>query len=198
MSYEFDETDMTPPSEEEKEETGQTDFYVIIDYKKVRGVIIKEMEDSDGDLDECLVIPMLKNGIKSWGKDRWRVILAARKSHKDENASHILIPQVEDKVQRGMVASGYFGRYEYTAPVIGDVVPDITKIPRPPVFSERSLSYKEMERHRTNNPVSGKEFALPTIECDYSENARKRNFLTDAQKRMREAILKRKSDQQNE
>ncbi len=190
MSNEYDETGITSPSEE-KEVTGQTDFYVTIDYKKVRGVLVRKMEDADGDYEDCLVIPMLKNGIKDWGKDKWRVILAARKSHKDENASHVLIPQVEDAVQRGMVAAGYFGRYEHTAPIIGEVVPDITKIPRPPVFSERSLSYKEMERHRTNNPSGG--FTAVSL----SDN-RERKYLTDAQKRMREAILRRKSDKQDE
>lgn len=195
MNNEYDETDIPSPSEEEKEVTGQTDFYVIIDYKKVRGVIVREMEDGDGDFDKCLVIPMLKNGIKDWGKDKWRVILAARKSHRDENASHVLVPQVEDNVQRGMVAVGYFGRYEHTAPIIGDVVPDITKIPRPPIFSEKSLSYKEMERHRTNNPSGG--FTDVSLSEEQEVN-RERKYLTDAQKRMRDAILRRKSDKQNE
>lgn len=194
MSNEYDETDVTPPSDE-REETGQTDFYVIIDYKKVRGVIVTEMEDADGDYEDCLVIPMLKNGIKDWGKDKWRVILAARKSHRDENASHVLVPQVEDTVQRAMVAAGYFGRYEYTAPIIGDVVPDITKLFRPPIFSENSLSHKEMERHRTNNPIGV--FSAVSLSEDQEVN-RERKYLTDAQKRMREAILRRKSDKQDE
>lgn len=195
MDNEYDEIGIAPPSEEEKKVMRQTDFYVIIDYKKVRGVIVREMEDGDGDFDKCLVIPMLKNGIKSWGKDKWRIILAARKSHKDENASHVLVPQVEDNVQRGMVAAGYFGRYEHTAPIIGDVVPDITKIPRPPIFSEKSLSHKEMERHRTNNPSGG--FAAVSL-SEKQEVNRERKYLTDAQKRMRNAILRRKSEQQNE
>lgn len=191
MNNEYDETNIPLPSEEEKEVTGQTDFYVIIDYKKVRGVIVQEMEDGDGDFDDCLVIPMLKNGIKSWGKNKWRIILAARKSHRNENASHVLIPQVEDKVQRGMVACGYCNRYEYIAPIIGDVVPDITKIPQPPVFSKRSLSHKEMERHRTDNPKGGKDAVL-SVGCNDNAETSERKFLTDAQKRMREAILRRK------
>lgn len=195
MSNEYDETDISPQLEEENEVIGETDFYVIIDYRKVRGVFVREMEDGDGDFDKCLVIPMLKNGIKNWGRDKWRVILAARKSHRDENASHVLVPQVEDNVQRGMVAAGYFGRYEYTAPIIGDVVPDITKIPRPPIFSEKSLSYKEMERHRTNNPSGG--LAAVSL-SDKQEVNRERKYLTEAQQRMRKAILRRKSDQQDE
>lgn len=173
---------------------GETDFYVILDYKKMRGVRVMHLEDANGDVDDCLVVPMLKNGIKSWGKSKWRVILAARKSHKDENASHVLVPQVEDAVQRGMVKTGYFGRYEYTAPIVGDVVPDITKLPKAPVFSTNSLSYMEMERNRTDNPTG---FQVATL-ADYAEDdvARdtqpKKFGLTDVQKRMREMILKKK------
>lgn len=192
MSYGYDDVDISPPSEDKKDCLGETDFYVIIDYKKVRGVIVKEMEDGDGDFDDCLVIPMLKNGIKSWGRDKWRVILAARKSHRDENASHVLVPQVEDKVQKGMVACGYSMMYEHIAPIIGDIVPDITKIPRPPKFSERSLAHKEMEMHRTDNPKGGSTAFSFT---DEQEGTMKRGqkYLTEAQKRMREAILKNKN-----
>lgn len=134
---------------------GQTDFYVILDYKKMRGVKFCEMEDGDGDKDSCLVIPLVKNGIRVFGKSRWRVILAARKSHRDENASHILIPQIEDDVQRAMVAAGYFNRYMYSAPIVGDVVPDITKLPYSPTFSKNSTSYTDMLENATNNPEQG-------------------------------------------
>lgn len=173
-----------------QERKGETDFYVIIDYKKMRGVRCVSMEDGNGDVDRCLVIPMLKNGIKDWGKDKWRVILAARKSHRDENASHVLVPQVEDGVQRGMVKTGYFGRYEYTAPIVGDVVPDITKIPKPPTFSKNSLSYIAMDENRTDNPSGGLVAFDPTAERGMPGNDR--NHLTEAQIRMRELILKRK------
>lgn len=134
---------------------GQTDFYVIIDYKKMRGVKFCEMEDADGDKNDCIVIPLLKNGIRAFTKSRWRVILAARKSHRDENASHILIPQIEDDVQKAMVACGYFNRYRYSAPIVGDVVPDITKIPQAPTFSENSSSYTDMLENATENPERG-------------------------------------------
>lgn len=192
ISYGYDEVYINQPSEDKKEGLGETDFYVIIDYKKVRGVIVKEMEDGDGDFDDCLVIPMLKNGIKSWGRDKWRVILAARKSHRDENASHVLVPQVEEKVQKGMVACGYSMMYEHIAPIIGDVVPDITKIPRPPIFSERSLAYKEMEMHRTDNPKGGSTAVSFTKEQDFVVR-KEQKYLSEAQKRMREAILKNKN-----
>ena len=134
---------------------GQTDFYVIIDYKKMRGVKFCEMEDADGDKNDCIVIPLLKNGIRVFTKSRWRVILAARKSHRDENASHILIPQIEDDVQKAMVACGYFNRYRYSAPIVGDVVPDVTKIPQAPTFSENSSSYTDMLENTTDNPEQG-------------------------------------------
>ena len=134
---------------------GQTDFYVIIDYKKMRGVKFCEMEDADGDKADCIVIPLLKNGIRAFSKSRWRVILAARKSHRDENASHILIPQIEDDVQKAMVACGYFNRYRYSAPIVGDVVPDVTKIPQAPTFSENSSSYTDMLENTTDNPEQG-------------------------------------------
>ena len=131
---------------------GQTDFYVVLDYKKMRGVKFCKIEDGDGDKDSCIVIPLVKNGIRVFGKSRWRVILAARKSHRDENASHILIPQIEDDVQRAMVAAGYFNRYRYSAPIVGDVVPDITKIPNAPTFSKNSSSYTDMLENATDNP----------------------------------------------
>ena len=134
---------------------GQTDFYVVIDYKKMRGVKYCEMEDGDGDKCQCIVVPLLKNGIREFKKGYWRVILAARKSHRNENASHILVPQVDDDVQRAMVATGLFQRYIYSAPIVGDVVPDITKIPYPPVFSKNSTSYKDMIENMTENPEQG-------------------------------------------
>lgn len=174
---------------------GRTDFYVIIDYKKMRGVRVERMEDGNGDVDRCLVIPMLKNGIKDWGQDKWRVILAALKAYRDENASHVLVPQVEDAVQRGMAKTGYFDRYEYTAPIVGDVVPDITKIPKPPTFSRNSPAYDEMERHRTDNPDGGLSALNPTAER--GEDGNNRRHLTDAQVRMREMILKRKNGGNN-
>jgi len=167
------------------EEECRTDFYVVINYKKMRGVRVLRMEDADGDVNNCIVVPMLKNGIKNFGHGKMRVILAARKSHLDENASHVLIPQVEDAVQRAMVAVGYFGRYEYTAPIVGDVVPDITKIPNPPVFSENSTSYTDMKKNETNNPCRGL-----TTQRMVDESIRRKN-LTDTQQRMREIILKR-------
>ena len=134
---------------------GRTDFYVVLDFKKARSVRMVQMEDADGDKGMCLVIPMLKNGFRKWGKNRFRIIFAARKSHRDENASHILIPQIEDDVQRAMVAAGYFNRYRYSAPIVGDVVPDITKIPQAPTFSENSSSYTDMLENATENPNGG-------------------------------------------
>lgn len=194
MYNEYDDENINQHPEEGKGLTGKTDFYVIIDYKKVRGAFVNEMEDADGDFDKCLVIPMLKNGIKDWGRDKMRVILAARQSHRDENASHVLVPQIEDKVQKGMVARGYAGRYEHLAPIVGDIVPDITKIPRPPVFSENSFSYIDMEMHRTDNPDGGKDNVMLMQENENPKTT-ERKYLSDAQKRMREILLKKKSEE---
>ena len=46
----------------------RTDFYVVLDFKKARAVRMVQMEDADGDKGMCLVIPMLKNGFRKWGK----------------------------------------------------------------------------------------------------------------------------------
>ena len=46
---------------------GQTDFYVIIDYKKMRGVKFCDMEDGDGDKCDCIVIPLLR----TMYRERW-------------------------------------------------------------------------------------------------------------------------------
>ena len=122
------------PQKQQTHDERRTDFYVVLDFKKARSVRMVQMEDADGDKGMCLVIPMLKNGFRKWGKNRFRIIFAARKSHRDENASHILVPLVEEDVHRAMVATGVFNRYLHFAPIFGDVVPDITKIPMPPKF----------------------------------------------------------------
>lgn len=176
---------------------GQTDFYVIIDYKKMRGVKFCEIEDGDGDKDNCIIIPLCKNGIRVFGKSRWRVILAARKSHRDENASHILIPQIEDDVQRAMVAAGYFNRYRYSAPIVGDVVPDITKIPQAPTFSENSSSYTDMLENATENPNGGSVNVTQDSQGKVNDGLGN-GVLSAAQKNIRERILamrKRKEEQ---
>ena len=176
---------------------GQTDFYVIIDYKKMRGVKFCEMEDADGDKNDCIVIPLLKNGIRVFTKSRWRVILAARKSHRDENASHILIPQIEDDVQKAMVACGYFNRYRYSAPIVGDVVPDVTKIPQAPTFSENSSSYTDMLENTTDNPEQG--ITVDKIDKDgkIDDGVNAKNKISSARLSARERILalKRKKEE---
>ena len=176
---------------------GQTDFYVVLDYKKMRGVKFCEIEDGDGDKDDCIVIPLCKNGIRVFGKSRWRVILAARKSHRDENASHILIPQIEDDVQKAMVAKGYFSRYRYSAPIVGDVVPDITKIPQAPTFSENSSSYTDMLENATENPNGGSVNVTQDSQGKVNDGL-DNGVLSAAQKNIRERILalrKRKEEQ---
>ena len=168
---------------------GQTDFYVVLDYKKMRGVKFCKIEDGDGDKDSCIVIPLVKNGIRVFGKSRWRVILAARKSHRDENASHILIPQIEDDVQRAMVAAGYFNRYRYSAPIVGDVVPDITKIPNAPTFSKNSSSYTDMIENATGNPEQG--ITVDKIDKDgnIDNGVNFENKISSARLSVRERIL---------
>ena len=168
---------------------GQTDFYVVLDYKKMRGVKFCKIEDGDGDKDSCIVIPLVKNGIRVFGKSRWRVILAARKSHRDENASHILIPQIEDDVQRAMVAAGYFNRYRYSAPIVGDVVSDITKIPNAPTFSKNSSSYTDMLENATDNPEQG--ITVDKIDKDgnIDNGVNFENKISSARLSVRERIL---------
>lgn len=177
---------------------GQTDFYVVLDYKKMRGVKYCEIEDGDGDKDDCIVIPLCKNGIRVFGKSRWRVILAARKSHRDENASHILIPQIEDDVQKAMVAKGYFNRYRYSAPIVGDVVPDITKIPQAPTFSENSSSYTDMLENTTDNPEQG--ITVDRIDKDgkIDDGVNAKNKISSARLSARERILALKKKKEEE
>lgn len=177
---------------------GQTDFYVVLDYKKMRGVKFCKIEDGDGDKDSCIVIPLVKNGIRVFGKSRWRVILAARKSHRDENASHILIPQIEDDVQRAMVAAGYFNRYRYSAPIVGDVVPDITKIPNAPTFSKNSSSYTDMLENATDNPEQG--ITVDKIDKDgnIDNGVNFENKISSARLSVRERILALRSKRDKE
>lgn len=174
----------------------EIDFYVIIDYKKMRGVRIVKMEDGNGDVDNCLVVPMLKNGIKDWGRDKWRVIFGAFKASRDENASHLLVPQIEDAVRRGMYKQGYIQKYRFAAPIVGDVVPDITKIPVPPTFPENSTSYKEMIENMTGNPDGGLIAVETKISPDVDASGRK--HMTEAQKKMREMLLNRTKGDPND
>ena len=177
---------------------GQTDFYVIIDYKKMRGVKFCEMEDADGDKADCIVIPLLKNGIRAFSKSRWRVILAARKSHRDENASHILIPQIEDDVQKAMVACGYFNRYRYSAPIVGDVVPDITKIPQAPTFSENSSSYTDMLENTTDNPEQGNTVDKIDKDGKIDNGVNLKNKISSARLSARDRILSLRKKKEEE
>ena len=177
---------------------GQTDFYVIIDYKKMRGVKFCDMEDGDGDKCDCIVIPLLKNGIRAFTKRRWRVILAARKSHRDENASHILVPLVEEDVHRAMVATGVFNRYLHFAPIFGDVVPDITKIPMPPKFCKGSYGYLEMLERKTDNPEQGITLDTQSADGKIDNGVNKKGKVSSIRQKMRDKILGKTSNKKEE
>ena len=167
----------------------RTDFYVVLDFKKARSVRMVQMEDADGDKGMCLVIPMLKNGFRKWGKNRYRIILAARKSHRDENASHVLIPLVEEDVHRAMVATGVFNRYIHFAPIFGDVVPDITKIPMPPKFCKGSYGYLEMLERKTDNPKQSITHDTQSADGKIDNGVNKKGKVSAIRQKMREKIL---------
>lgn len=177
---------------------GRTDFYVVLDFKKARGVRMVQMDDADGDKGMCLVIPMLKNGFRKWGKNRYRIILAARKSHRDENASHVLVPLVEDDVQRAMVATGVFNRYLHSAPIIGDVVPDITKIPMPPKFSKNSYAYLETLEHKTDNPEQGITLDTQSADGKVDNGVNKKGKVSSIRQKMRDKILSKTNSKKEE
>ena len=167
----------------------RTDFYVVLDFKKARSVRMVQMEDADGDKGMCLVIPMLKNGFRKWGKNRYRIILAARKSHRDENASHVLIPLVEEDVHRAMVATGVFNRYIHFAPIFGDVVPDITKIPMPPKFFKNSYESLEILKHKTDNPEQGITLDTQSADGKIDNGVNKKGKVSSIRQKMRDKIL---------
>ena len=177
---------------------GRTDFYVVLDFKKARGVRMVQMEDADGDKGMCLVIPMLKNGFRKWGKNRYRIILAARKSHRDENASHVLVPLVEDDVQRAMVATGVFNRYLHSAPIIGDVVPDITKIPMPPKFSKNTYAYLETLEHKTDNPEQGITLDTQSADGKVDNGVNRKDKVSAIRQKMRDKILGKTNNKKEE
>ena len=177
---------------------GRTDFYVVLDFKKARGVRMVQMEDADGDKGMCLVIPMLKNGFRKWGKNRYRIILAARKSHRDENASHVLVPLVEDDVQRAMVATGVFNRYLHSAPIIGDVVPDITKIPMPPKFSKNTYAYLETLEHKTDNPEQGITLDTQSSDGKVDNGVNRKDKVSAIRQKMRDKILSKTNNKKEE
>ena len=192
--YNEKEKPQTRPTYDER----RTDFYVVLDFKKARGVRMVQMEDADGDKGMCLVIPMLKNGFRKWGKNRYRIILSARKSHRDENASHVLVPLVEDDVQRAMVATGVFMRYLHSAPIIGDVVPDITKIPMPPKFSKNSYAYLETLEHKTDNPEQGITLDTQSADGKVDNGVNKKGMVSSIRQKMRDKILSKTNNKKEE
>ena len=141
---------------------------------------------------------MLKNGFRKWGKNRYRIILAARKSHRDENASHVLVPLVEDDVQRAMVATGVFNRYLHSAPIIGDVVPDITKIPMPPKFSKNSYAYLETLEHKTDNPEQGITLDTQSADGKVDNGVNRKDKVSSIRQKMRDKILSKTNNKKEE
>ena len=176
----------------------RTDFYVVLDFKKARSVRMVQMEDADGDKGMCLVIPMLKNGFRKWGKNRFRIIFAARKSHRNENASHILVPLVEEDVQRAMVATGVCNRYLHFAPIFGDVVPDITKIPMPPKFFKNSYESLEILKHKTDNPEQGITLDTQSADGKIDNGVNKKGKVSSIRQKMRDKILGKTNNKKEE
>ena len=176
----------------------RTDFYVVLDFKKARSVRMVQMEDADGDKGMCLVISMLKNGFRKWGKNRYRIILAARKSHRDENASHIVVPLVEEDVQRAMVATGVCNRYLHFAPIFGDVVPDITKIPMPPKFFKNSYESLEILKHKTDNPEQGITLDTQSADGKIDNGVNKKGKVSSIRQKMRDKILGKTNNKKEE
>ena len=186
------------PKQRQTYDERRTDFYVVLDFKKARGVRMVQMEDADGDKGMCLAIPMLKNGFRKWGKNRFRIILAARKSHRDENASHILVPLVEEDVHKAMVATGVFNRYIHFAPIFGDVVPDITKIPMPPKFCKGSYGYLEMLERKTDNPEQGITLDIQSADGKVDNGVNKKGKVSEIRQKMRDKILSKTNNKKEE
>ena len=176
----------------------RTDFYVVLDFKKARSVRMVQMEDADGDKGMCLVIPMLKNGFRKWGKNRFRIIFAARKTHRDENASHVLVPLVEEDVHKAMVATGVFNRYLHFAPIFGDVVPDITKIPMPPKFFKNSYESLEILKHKTDNPEQGITLDTQSADGKIDNGVNKKGKVSAIRQKMRDKILGKTNNKKEE
>ena len=186
------------PQKQQTHDERRTDFYVVLDFKKARSVRMVQMEDADGDKGMCLVIPMLKNGFRKWGKNRFRIIFAARKSHRDENASHILVPLVEEDVQRAMVATGVCNRYLHFAPIFGDVVPDITKIPMPPKFFKNSYESLEILKHKTDNPEQGITLDTQSADGKIDNGVNKKGKVSSIRQKMRDKILSKTNNKKEE
>ena len=186
------------PQKRQTYDERRTDFYVVLDFKKARAVRMVQMEDADGDKGMCLVIPMLKNGFRKWGKNRFRIILSARKSHRNENASHILVPLVEEDVQRAMVATGVCNRYLHFAPIFGDVVPDITKIPMPPKFFKNSYESLEILKHKTDNPEQGITLDTQSADGKIDNGVNKKGKVSSIRQKMRDKILSKTNNKKEE
>ena len=186
------------PQKRQTYDERRTDFYVVLDFKKARAVRMVQMEDADGDKGMCLVIPMLKNGFRKWGKNRFRIIFAARKSHRDENASHVLVPLVEEDVQRAMVATGVCNRYLHFAPIFGDVVPDITKIPMPPKFFKNSYESLEILKHKTDNPEQGITLDTQSADGKIDNGVNKKGKVSAIRQKMRDKILSKTNNKKEE
>ena len=112
------------------------DFFVVVDFRKFRNVIFREEEDEDGEKDICAVIPLTRNGIKSYGRDVGRAIFGARKSKEGTfYSSHYLQPIISTGMFKKMKNMGIGRMYNNYKPIIGLIVKDVMSLPHAPKLS---------------------------------------------------------------
>lgn len=110
------------------------DFFAILRFDKMIGVRQAYMVDGTGEKCNCLIIPIIKNGIVREAKFHWRLIMSAyrMKTSRVPYVTHALAAFLDRAQIR------FFKKRRYTPylPIIGDIVKDLLLIKYAPAQSE--------------------------------------------------------------
>ena len=139
------------------------DFFNVIRFDKFKGIKEMRLMDSMGDYCNCLVIPMVKNGIVREGKHHLRMILSAfrQKSSCVAHVTHALVPFLTPE-QYSYIKRRF---YETNSPIVGDVMDSIDCMKYDINDSERneeSIHDTEMSRAQVLRSIKGKTFKEAT------------------------------------
>lgn len=115
------------------------DFYMELNLNCFRGGFYKVMPDGDGELQECFIFPLIKNGFEYYSRNRGRMVFSATRTKNNKNCSHVMFPVIDERTIRVMAARGIFERYLYASPVLGNIYAKLSDMKHPPKFSEGSL-----------------------------------------------------------
>lgn len=120
----------------------KTDFCAVIEFARLRGTRMCLMEDGDGDMSICLVIPTKKNGIDSRRRYGWRWMLSVIRNDAIKHFTHMLMPFVDMKMFKYLIWLREQKGYKSLLPIVGNITPDLGLIDNPPC--RQAKTYNEL------------------------------------------------------